>query len=599
MVFATTSLFSHFVDLLTLCIISNMSAPFGTCRDGILTVLQSSSTCWAIAVNDYGAIVSTLLALATFASLFFLAYVLHKTLATRTPANIRRQHDKQKRKKQRKHGHRGKGGGKVRANQPQQHTSVKSADADDQHRLLEDRSETLPPLVEDEPVVPPPAYSSSASRGSSDVSAARAPAEGDKSQLSPPPRNRATSSSTVDSNASSVDSGRSTPTPVAANESRQLPTAAAIAAPEKRSTEANKTTGKVAGEQQHGRATSDASRRLPNTRRGKKSDGPGPSSRGAATTGPTTPSRRWDALKPAARTAVSGSGSRQRNTNTSNKQSWNRDRDMHSPPRPHDTKEPTTRNREVPFSASHGSHSQQQHQLPMHHQSPHFPADQNHGNQSTSLSPAVAPNASDLYGDSMFSNSSSATPHSLPPSANTGMLASFGGTSVPGSSETFFSSLNPESPSWDDCRATKAGSVGPPIRPPPGLESLHPSVPFGCGSSDGGSSAPASPYQTTLPSVLDVVAAPDSGSSASSSPFLPPTRETSSFLSGSPRFDDDVRTTLPFGPPPRTATSPHHHHHHVKDNPFATSSDDDEYDEKIEADLQELGGQMVGSILDF
>jgi len=102
---------------------------------------------------------------------------------------------------------------------------------------------------------------------------------------------------------------------------------------------------------------------------------------------------------------------------------------------------------------------------------------------------------------------------------------------------------------------------------------------------------------------LDVVAAPDSGSSASSSPFLPPTRETSSFLAGSPRFDgDDVRTTLPFGPPPRTTTSPHHHHHHhhhVKENPFATSSDDDEYDEKIEADLQELGGQMVGSILDF
>jgi len=579
-----------------------MSAPFGTCRDGILTVLQSSSTCWAIAVNDYGAIVSTLFALATFASLFFLAYVLHKTLATRTPANIRRQHDKQKRKKQRKHGHRGKGGGKVRANQPQQHTSVKSADADahDQHRLLEDRSETLPPLVEDEPVVPPPAYSSSASRGSSDVSAARAPAEGDKSRLSPP-RNRATSSSTVDSNASSVDSGRSTPTPVAANESRQLPTVAAIAAPEKRPTEANKTTGKVAGEQQHGRATSDASRRLPNTRRGKKSDGPGPSSRGAATTGPTTPSRRWDALKPAARTAVSGSGSRQRNTNASNKPSWNRD--INSPPRPNDTKEPTTRNREVPFSASHGSHSHQQHQLPMHHPSPHFPADQNHGNQSISPSSAVAPNASDLYGGSMFSSSSSTTLYSLPPSENTGMLPSFGGTSVPGASEALFSSLNPDSPSWDDCRATRAGSAGPPIRPPPGLESLHPGVPFGCGSSDGGSSAPASPYQTTLPSVLDVVAAPDSGSSASSSPFLPPTRETSSFLAGSPRFDgDDVRTTLPFGPPPRTTTSPHHHHHHhhhVKENPFATSSDDDEYDEKIEADLQELGGQMVGSILDF
>ena len=35
----------------------------------------------------------------------------------------------------------------------------------------------------------------------------------------------------------------------------------------------------------------------------------------------------------------------------------------------------------------------------------------------------------------------------------------------------------------------------------------------------------------------------------------------------------------------------------VRDNPFATSDDDD--DDQIEAELLELGGQMVGSILDF
>ena len=39
-------------------------------------------------------------------------------------------------------------------------------------------------------------------------------------------------------------------------------------------------------------------------------------------------------------------------------------------------------------------------------------------------------------------------------------------------------------------------------------------------------------------------------------------------------------------------------HRHLRDNPFATS--DEEADEdQIEAELQELGGQMVGSILDF
>jgi hypothetical protein len=69
-------------------------------------LLQSSSTCWAIAVNDYGTIVCTTLALATFAALFLLVYVLHRTLASRTPES-RRAHrqstEKHKRKKRKQH----------------------------------------------------------------------------------------------------------------------------------------------------------------------------------------------------------------------------------------------------------------------------------------------------------------------------------------------------------------------------------------------------------------------------------------------------------------------------------------------------------------
>jgi hypothetical protein len=42
----------------------------------------------------------------------------------------------------------------------------------------------------------------------------------------------------------------------------------------------------------------------------------------------------------------------------------------------------------------------------------------------------------------------------------------------------------------------------------------------------------------------------------------------------------------------------YHHNSHVRDNPFAESDDDDD-DDQIEAKLLELGGQMVGSILDF
>jgi hypothetical protein len=72
-------------------------------------VLQSSSTCWAMAVNDYGTIVSTLLALSTFAALFLLAYVLHRTLSSRTPEGRRRQQnavaDKHRRKKRKQHAH--------------------------------------------------------------------------------------------------------------------------------------------------------------------------------------------------------------------------------------------------------------------------------------------------------------------------------------------------------------------------------------------------------------------------------------------------------------------------------------------------------------
>jgi len=49
-------------------------------RNALLYVVRSSVTGWAIVMNDYGAVVSTALALATFASLFFFAYVLKRTL---------------------------------------------------------------------------------------------------------------------------------------------------------------------------------------------------------------------------------------------------------------------------------------------------------------------------------------------------------------------------------------------------------------------------------------------------------------------------------------------------------------------------------------
>ena len=135
-----------------------------------MLLLHSSSTCWAVAVNDYGAIISTLLALSTFASLFFLAYVLHKTLSSRTPQNrlrLQQNAEKQRRKKRRpqgSHARSAKGGGRLRTITQQrkegetldenEHAFVNSTD---EVRLRSDDTiaHTLPSLAEDKPVMSP------------------------------------------------------------------------------------------------------------------------------------------------------------------------------------------------------------------------------------------------------------------------------------------------------------------------------------------------------------------------------------------------------------------------------------------------------------
>lgn len=538
---------SFFFIVLTQLFYSIMSICFA--RDGIVTALRSSSTWWAVAVNDYGAILSTVVALATFASLFFLVYVLHRTLASKTPSNARRQSEKQKRKKSKyKSTSRSRSGSKQRPAHPHSQTKCDN----EEHTRSEEKSDSLPPVMEDHPVVPDPAPLSSVALGDQIADSGNA-----NTQQVEPLRNRATSSSTLDSTASSVDSGRSTPTPVAALESNDPASAEQL----KPSVEASKTKGRFLSSPQS-RTHIDGSRRMQNNRRGKKTDVHG-ASRGAPT---TTPSRRWDALKPTARSTGSG----RKPNYTPNKQSWHHD-SQH--PNPKEAKTPT---RLAPHLPPNRGTSCQQQSLPIHHSVP-FPENGNYGPRNDVLSTAPP---SDLYGSGLPSNAPS-TPFTSQPSLKDEARSGFGDYTP----AQFSSSLNPESPSWEDRISLARTSAGAPIRPPPGLESfpMQHGVPYGCGSSDGGS-APGSPYQT-LPSVLDIAAPVDS---ATSSPFLPDSSHASFYP---PRFET-VRTTLPFCPP-----SPNHPH--VKENPFATSSDDDDVDEKIEADLQELGGQMVGSILDF
>lgn len=50
-------------------------------RELLMSILHSSSTCWAWLLNDETGVISTIFALATFCALFFFCYVLHRTLA--------------------------------------------------------------------------------------------------------------------------------------------------------------------------------------------------------------------------------------------------------------------------------------------------------------------------------------------------------------------------------------------------------------------------------------------------------------------------------------------------------------------------------------
>eukprot|EP00522_Entomoneis_paludosa_P012268 CAMPEP_0172449894 /NCGR_PEP_ID=MMETSP1065-20121228/8470_1 /TAXON_ID=265537 /ORGANISM="Amphiprora paludosa, Strain CCMP125" /LENGTH=678 /DNA_ID=CAMNT_0013201651 /DNA_START=52 /DNA_END=2088 /DNA_ORIENTATION=- len=54
-------------------------------REFLMSMLNSSTTCWAWLLNDDTGIISTMLALATFCALFFFCYVLHRTLAPKQP----------------------------------------------------------------------------------------------------------------------------------------------------------------------------------------------------------------------------------------------------------------------------------------------------------------------------------------------------------------------------------------------------------------------------------------------------------------------------------------------------------------------------------
>jgi hypothetical protein len=80
----------------------------GKLRNAIRAIMESSSTCWNYVVADFG-ILTTIMALATFGSMLFLVFIVHRTLASRTPAQIT-QTDHNKKKKRKGNHLRGGGG---------------------------------------------------------------------------------------------------------------------------------------------------------------------------------------------------------------------------------------------------------------------------------------------------------------------------------------------------------------------------------------------------------------------------------------------------------------------------------------------------------
>ena len=57
-------------------------------REVLISFIRSSSTCWAWLLNDDTGVISTVFALATFCALFFFCYILHRTLAPKQPRRL-------------------------------------------------------------------------------------------------------------------------------------------------------------------------------------------------------------------------------------------------------------------------------------------------------------------------------------------------------------------------------------------------------------------------------------------------------------------------------------------------------------------------------
>jgi hypothetical protein len=549
-------------------------------RDGMYTLLSTSSAWGAWIFYDCGALFSSVLALATFVALFLLAWVIRRTLAPRPKP----EHATDKKKKKRKPPLHPKGnnyrGGRIphataivttttttTTNPKHNPTTTESVPNDagtievcaseESHRLEEQkepsvterqseydrpeiRSTLLPALSEDKPLDPSPFMSPNT----------LSPTIPDPETLvtEDSSRNRAASGSTVDtailSDDMSYGSGSTTRTLPTAMPPTEHPTVVPM--------ESTLCKGK--------NVAMNEPESIPKrpSRRGHKIG-----SSAVATCGPpqTQSGAKGGSATSYQRSIVSPS-SKERNTN---RRRATRKKRLTASPRltrgaasgsetsiaiPGIQSNPLSPAQATPSLSPHGSDSLFSTEIPSFSPPPLLTVTTENDLRTPSLfSRSVGPAVQTPV---RFSNNGGFVKSSSPPTST---------RSVYGEQAAYFSTLNPQSPSW-------TGPVlSPPtiLRAPPGLGSVvrHGTM-----------------EQTLLPSEAAATASLSSSHYKNLSlPSVPVAPRGCMIMSPSPLFG----TPHP-GPV----------YGSVKENPFA-----DEDDEQIAADLQELGGRMVGSILDF
>jgi len=520
----------------------------------MVSLLQTSSTCWALVLNDYGAIVSTILALSTFASLFLLAYILHKTLTPRQKEKPRPSTDKKKKKRKGNSHARGhRGGGRV--TQPLQQNCASAtavASRNISESVVEEERETantkdcsvvegnerdnvalsLPALAEDKPLSPRLPRPTPSPERRLVAKALR--------EDSAPSRIRATSSSTVDTTMLSDDisceteSGRSTPIATVVSMTEPVRVGSAI---------------DTSKEDEKTQAWATSSRKNSNRRSkmiSKDDTAPKTAPTSSRDDGLVPSTSRWDALKPNSRDTAAG-----RRFNPKVR------------PAPPQAK-PPLQSRRSPVLEPIGKPMLRSPLLASVESICRSIGDFDLPASLPILTPA-ADSPSTWY-------SSQKVDHDMGASTMSSILSPpRGGVAIESmllssplqtdESTTFFSTLDARSPCWsrNGVPASCAVDISA-LRAPPGL-TLDDSE------------------RCDQPAFVE-------------SPFLPSTFKS---LSGK-----SLSSPLRFGSVDMPAIC-----NPVKENPFA--SDESDYnnnqnspaDDQIEAELQELGGQMVGSILDF